>query len=192
LNRCEWVTSDPLYLRYHDEEWGVPVKDDRKLFELLVLEGAQAGLSWLTVLKKRENYREAFYGFDVDKVSAMTERDVIRLKGNEGIIRNERKIRSTIQNAQKVKELQQVYGSFSSYIWGFVDGEVIQNVWKSQKEVPASTLLSDKMSKELKRQGFSFVGSTICYSLMQAAGMVNDHIISCFRHKECGELPRIK
>ncbi|AQZ48212.1 DNA-3-methyladenine glycosylase 1 [Paenibacillus larvae subsp. larvae] len=192
MNRCEWVTSDPLYLRYHDEEWGVPVKDDRKLFELFVLEGAQAGLNWLTVLKKRENYREAFYGFDVDKVSAMTERDVIRLKGNEGIIRNERKIRSAIQNAQKVKELQQVYGSFSSYIWGFVGGEVIQNVWKSHKEVPASTLLSDKISKELKRQGFSFVGSTICYSFMQAAGMVNDHIISCFRHKECGELPGTK
>lgn len=188
MNRCEWVTSDPLYLRYHDEEWGVPVKDDRTLFEFLVLEGAQAGLSWITVLKKREHYREAFHGFDLDKVSAMTEKDVLRLKENKGIIRNEKKIRSAIQNAQKVKELQQVYGSFSSYIWSFVDGEVIQNNWKSKKEVPASTPLSDKMSKELKQKGFSFVGSTICYAFMQATGMVNDHVTSCFRHKECGGL----
>ncbi|MEK6454212.1 DNA-3-methyladenine glycosylase I [Caldifermentibacillus hisashii] len=180
MNRCDWVTDDLLYIQYHDFEWGRPVFDDQKLFEMLTLEGAQAGLNWLTILKRRENYRVAFDHFDVQKIAHYGEEKVQELLGNEGIIRNERKIRSTIRNAQAFIEIKKKYGSFSTFLWGFVDGQPIKNHWKTSADVPSQTELSRKISKELKRHGFSFVGPTIVYAYMQAVGIVNDHIQSCF------------
>jgi DNA-3-methyladenine glycosylase I len=182
LTRCEWAGSDPLYVTYHDEEWGVPVHDDRKLFEFIILEGAQAGLSWITILKRREGYRRAFDGFDPAKVALYNDEDVARLLAGEGIIRNRAKVRSAIQNAQAFLRIQDEFGSFDKYIWGFVDGKPLVNRFESMSDIPARTELSDAISKDLKKRGFSFVGSTIMYAHMQATGMVNDHVISCFRH----------
>lgn len=188
MNRCEWSRNDPLYIAYHDKEWGVPVHDDRLLFEFLVLEGAQAGLSWLTILKKRENYRKAFDGFNIDRVANYTESDLERLLADSGIVRNRLKINSAIKNARGVLEIRAEYGSLDSYLWSFVDGNPIQNKWKSMGELPAKTSLSEAMSKDLKKRGFNFVGPTICYAFMQAVGMVNDHTTDCYRYKEIKEL----
>ena len=182
--RCGWCLGDPLYVKYHDEEWGVPVHADRKLFEFLTLEGAQAGLSWLTVLKKREGYREAFCGFDAKKVAALGERDVQRLLGNAGIIRHEGKIRATITNAQAFLRVREEFGTFDRYSWQFVGGEPIVNQRKSHSGIPATSRESDAFSKDLKRRGFKFVGSTILYAHMQAVGMVNDHLVTCFRYPQ--------
>ncbi|MDN4491951.1 DNA-3-methyladenine glycosylase I [Ureibacillus aquaedulcis] len=182
MNRCDWVTKEPLYIEYHDKEWGVPIYDDQKLFEMLCLEGAQAGLSWWTILQKRENYREAFDHFDAEKIVQYTEEKLQALKENPGIVRNKLKIQSVVTNAQVFLRIQKEFGSFSNYIWGFVDHQPIINEWKSIKEVPATTEISDEMSKKLKKEGFKFVGSTICYSYMQAVGMVNDHILECCCH----------
>jgi DNA-3-methyladenine glycosylase I len=184
VTRCAWCTEDPLYIHYHDHEWGVPVHDDTVLFEFLVLEGAQAGLSWITILKKRENYRRAFDGFDPVKVASYGPEQVEALLKDEGIIRNRLKIQSAIENAKAVLKIQEEFGSFDSYIWSFVDGKPIVNHWRDKTEVPASTALSDKVSKELKKRGFKFVGTTICYSFMQATGMVMDHTVDCFRYRE--------
>ena len=181
--RCPWPT-DELYCRYHDEEWGVPVHDDRLLFEYLILEGAQAGLSWHTVLKKRENYRAAFDNFDAEKIARYGDKKVAELLSNAGIIRNQLKIHATIQNAKAVLKVRDEFGSFDAYLWRFVDGKPIINHRKSMKEVPASTKISDVMSKDLLKCGFKFVGSTICYANMQAVGMINDHLVTCFRHQE--------
>jgi DNA-3-methyladenine glycosylase I len=182
--RCQWAGSDPLYIEYHDKEWGVPVHDDRKIFEMLVLEGAQAGLNWLTVLRKRENYRKAFDNFDPRKVAKYDGEKFQKLLATEGIIRNKLKIRSAIQNARAFLEVQKEFGSFDAYIWQFVGGRPICNSWKSLSELPAQTAESESMSNDLKRRGFSFVGPTICYAHMQATGMVNDHVVTCFRYKE--------
>jgi len=184
LTRCAWCGEDPLYVRYHDREWGVPVRSDRKLFEFLVLEGAQAGLSWITVLKKRPAYREAFDRFDFNKVARYNERKIQSLLHNPGIIRNQLKIRSAVANARAFIRVREEFSTFNHYIWSFVDGEPIRNYRRSPGEVPARTDLSDKISKDLKQRGFSFVGSTIIYAHMQATGMVNDHVIDCFRHSE--------
>lgn len=186
LNRCEWCLGDDLYLQYHDQEWGVPIHDDQKLFEFLILEGAQAGLSWLTVLKKREAYHEAFDGFDPQKVARYGEDKISELINNKGIIRNKLKIESAIKNAKAFISIQEKSGSFDRYIWNFVDGLTIQNRFKTLKELPAETELSRVISKDLKKRGFSFVGPTIIYAHLQATGMVNDHIISCYRYKELG------
>lgn len=180
--RCGWSTNDPLYISYHDEEWGVPVHDDRKLFEMLILEGAQAGLSWITILRKRENYRKAFNNFDAKKIIKYDSAKVKSLLANEGIVRNRVKIAATIQNAKCFLEVQKEFGSFDKYIWQFVDGKPLKNNWRSLKEIPAKTSESDAMSKDLKKRGFKFVGSTICYAFMQAVGMVNDHTVDCFRY----------
>lgn len=188
-NRCEWSGTDPLYLKYHDEEWGVPLHDDVGLYEMLTLEGAQAGLSWLTILRKRNSYREAFQGFDPQKIARYTAADVQRLLIDPGIVRNRRKIESTITNARSVLAIQEEFGSFDFYLWHFVQGQPIQNAWRSMPEVPARTTLSDTMSKDLKKRGFSFVGSTICYAFMQSIGMVNDHIVNCFRHEQVKKIP---
>ncbi len=177
--RCDWCHGDDLYTRYHDKEWGVPTYDDKKLFEFLILEGAQAGLSWITILKRRQGYQNAFHQFDVKKVAAMTEADIERLLQDAGIIRNRLKINSTIKNAQAFINVQRAFGSFSQYIWSFVNHNPIINQRKSMGEVPATTDISDRMSKDLKKRGFSFVGSTICYAYMQSMGMVNDHLITC-------------
>lgn len=177
MNRCRWASEEPN-TTYHDEEWGVPVHDDRKLFEFLILEGAQAGLSWTTILKRRENYRKAFLNFDVKKVSRLTKKDVARLMKDEGIIRNRLKIESSITNAQAFIEVQKEFGSFDKYIWSFVGGKPLR---RNHKTMPATTPESDLMSKDLKKRGFRFVGSTICYAFMQACGLVNDHEKSCFR-----------
>ncbi|OGQ21813.1 MAG: DNA-3-methyladenine glycosylase [Deltaproteobacteria bacterium RIFCSPLOWO2_02_FULL_44_10] len=182
--RCEWCVKDPLYLHYHDTEWGVPVFDDQKLFEFLILEGAQAGLSWITVLKKRENYRKAFHQFDPEKIARYTKKDVERLMQNAGIIRNRLKIESAISNAKAFLALQETCGSFSDYIWKFVDGKPMVNRWKSLKQIPVTSNISDMLSKDLKKREFKFVGSTIIYAHMQATGMVNDHLLDCFRHGE--------
>ena len=182
--RCEWGTVSQLYIDYHDNEWGVPIHDDRTLFEFLILEGAQAGLSWETVLKKRENYRKAFSNFDPVKVSRYSDKKVEALMGNKGIIRNRLKITSAINNANRFLEIQKEFGSFDTYIWQFVNGKPITNRFKSIQEIPATTKESDAMSKDLKKRGFTFVGPTICYAHMQATGMVNDHIVGCFRYKE--------
>lgn len=182
MNRCDWVTKEPLYIEYHDKEWGVQVYDDKKLFEMLCLEGAQAGLSWWTILQKRENYREAFDQFDAEKIAQYTEEKLQALKENPGIVRNKLKIQSVVTNAQSFLRIQKEYGSFSNYIWSFVDHKPIINEWKSIKEVPVTTEISDRMSKKLKKYGFKFVGGTICYSYMQAVGMVNDHTLECFCH----------
>lgn len=182
-NRCPWAKGQQ-YTEYHDTEWGVPVHDDRLLFEFLILEGAQAGLSWETILKKRKNYREAFDQFDPAVVAKYGKKKQASLLGNPGIVRNRLKIESAIQNAKRFLDVQQEFGTFDEYIWIFVEGQPMQNSWKSMSDVPASTPESDAMSKDLKRRGFKFVGSTICYALMQAVGMVNDHLVECFRHAE--------
>ncbi len=182
--RCGWCLGDELYESYHDEEWGVPLHDDRKLFEFLILEGAQAGLSWITVLRKRENYRHAFWDFDAEKMASFGKREKNKLLNNEGIIRNRLKIDSAINNAQRFLEIQST-SSFDEYLWQFVDGSPIQNTFSSLAEVPATTATSDLMAKTLKKAGFNFVGSTICYAFMQATGMVNDHLVTCPRHKAC-------
>jgi DNA-3-methyladenine glycosylase I len=183
LIRCPWPT-DELYCRYHDEEWGVPVHDDRRLFEFLILEGAQAGLSWYTILKKRDNYRAAFDSFDPKKVARYTEKQIAGLLNNAGIVRNRLKVNSAVQNARAFLKVQEEFGSFDAYQWRFVDGQPVINCRKSTKEVPATTKISDALSKDLLQRGFKFVGSTIIYAHMQAIGMVNDHLVSCFRHKE--------
>ncbi len=182
--RCEWCGTDPLYIKYHDEEWGVPVHDDRKLFEFLILEGAQAGLSWITILKKRENYIKAFDNFVSLKVSRYSEKKIEKLLQNSGIVRNKLKINSAVGNAKAFLKIQKEFGSFDKYIWSFVGDKPIINKWKSLKEIPATTKESDAMSKDLKKRGFKFVGSTICYAFMQAVGMVNDHTEKCFRYRE--------
>ncbi len=182
--RCGWSGTDPLYIKYHDEEWGVPVHDDNKIFEFLVLEGAQAGLSWLTVLKKRDNYRKAFNNFDPRKVSRYDSQKAEELIGNPGIIRNRQKINSAVNNANAFLRVQEEFGSFDSYIWQFVNGKPKRNRWSSLKQIPAHTKESDLLSIDLKRLGFKFVGTTICYAHMQATGMVNDHITSCFRYRQ--------
>jgi DNA-3-methyladenine glycosylase I len=182
--RCSWPGEDPLYQRYHDTEWGVPVHSDRKLFEFLLLEGAQAGLSWITVLRKRKAYREAFEGFDWNKVAAFDDSKVEALLQNAGIIRNRLKVKGAVTNAKAFIKVREEFGTFSKYIWGFVGGKPIQNKWTSGKEVPAVTGLAETISKDMKKRGFTFVGPTIIYAHMQATGMVNDHIKDCFRHKE--------
>ena len=184
LARCEWPTGDPLMLRYHDEEWGVPVHDDRKQFEFLILEGAQAGLSWRTILHRREGYRRAYAGFNPERVASFGGRQVQRLLADPGIIRNRLKIEWSIRNAQNFLEIQEQCGSFNDYIWQFVGGTPKQNAWKRLKQLPCRTKESDALSKDLKRRGFSFVGSLIMYAHMQAAGLVNDHLVHCFRHRE--------
>lgn len=181
--RCSWAKND-LAILYHDAEWGVPVHDDRKLFEFLILEGAQAGLSWDTILRKRENYRNAFDDFDAEKIAVYDERKCAELLSNEGIIRNRLKIASTVQNANSFLKVREEFGSFDSYIWRFVGGAPIVNGWQDLSEVPAKTVVSDAVSKDLKKRGFNFVGSTITYAFMQACGLVNDHLISCFRYDE--------
>ena len=187
-NRCEWCGTDPLYVAYHDDEWGVPVHDDRRLFELLVLEGAQAGLSWLTILKKRESYRKAFHAFDFECIARYDGKDIDRLLGDPGIVRNRLKIEAAIKNARGVVAIRQEHGSLDAFVWRYVDGTPLQNAWRSLAEIPARTKESDQMSKDLKQRGFNFVGSTICYAFMQAVGMVNDHVIGCFRHREVANL----
>jgi DNA-3-methyladenine glycosylase I len=184
LVRCPWSTSDPLSTAYHDAEWGVPLREDQALFEFLILEGAQAGLSWLTILKKRDAYRQAFDRFDVPKIARYGEAKIERLLANAGIVRNRLKIRGAVQNARACLAVTKEFGSFSHYLWGFTGGEPIQNAWKTHTEMPASTPFSDAMSKDLKKRGFTFVGSTICYAFMQATGMVNDHLVTCFRYRQ--------
>jgi len=192
-NRCAWATSDPLYREYHDKEWGTPVHSDRRLFEMLLLEGAQAGLSWITILKKRENYRKAFDGFDPEKIAKYAEGRIKRLLKDEGIVRNRLKVEAFVANARAFLIVQREFGTFDAYIWRFVQGAPRQNARKTLKDIPATTPESDAMSKDLKARGFKFVGSTICYAFMQAVGLVNDHTISCFRHRQvakrypCGE-----
>lgn len=184
LIRCSWCGEDPLYVDYHDNEWGVPVHDDRRLFEMLILEGAQAGLSWLTILRKRENYRRAFAGFDIGKVARFTDEDCRRLQNDAGIVRNRLKIEAAVKNARAVLHIQDEFGSLASYLWGFVGHQPLQNSRQTMAEIPASTEQSDRMSRDLKKRGCNFVGSTICYAFMQAVGMVNDHLVGCFRFDE--------
>jgi DNA-3-methyladenine glycosylase I len=186
--RCDWCGTEPIYVDYHDKEWGVPVHDDRMHFEMLILDGAQAGLSWITILKRRDSYREAFDNFDAVKVSRYDDKKVEKLLTNPGIIRNRLKVNSAVKNAQAFLKIQEEFGSFDDYIWQFVNHKTIQNKWKKMSELPAKTAESDAMSKDLKKRGFSFVGSTICYAYMQAAGMINDHITNCFRYKEVKKL----
>lgn len=183
MYRCPWCEKDELYIKYHDEEWGVPVYDDRVFFEFLVLESAQAGLNWLTILKKRENYRKAYFNFEIEKVSKFDNKKIDELMENNGIIRNRLKIESSINNAKKFLEIQKEFGSFSNYIWGFTNGKVIKNQWKDIKEIPASTELSDRIYKDMKKRGFKFLGSVTIYSFLQATGIVNDHIEKCFKRK---------
>lgn len=182
--RCAWPGSDEITIRYHDEEWGVPVHDDLKWFEFIVLDAFQAGLSWKTVLHKREAFRQVFYGFDPVKVARMSDKEREKARQNPAIIRNRLKIRATVKNAMAFLKVQEKWGSFDSFIWSFTNGEIIHNSWRDLKEIPASTPLSDKVSNALKKEGFSFVGSTICYALLQASGVVNDHLVHCFRYKE--------
>ncbi len=179
MDRCGWVNEDPLYIDYHDHEWGVPVYDDRLLFEYLNLEGAQAGLSWYTILKKRENYRKAFDNFDPTKIITYDEKKIEELLSNEGIVRNRLKVNAVVTNAKAFFQIVEEFGSFHTYIWSFVDGKPIKNHFKTLDEVPATTEISDRLSKDLKKRGFKFVGRAICYAFMQATGMVNDHIMSC-------------
>jgi DNA-3-methyladenine glycosylase I len=182
--RCWWAGDDPLYVAYHDEEWGVPVHDDRRLFEMLILEGAQAGLSWITILRRRDGYRRAFDGFDPEKIARYTERKKEKLLQDEGIIRNRAKVDAAVQNARALLEVKEELGSFDRFLWPFVGGSPKQNRWREPKEVPPETPESKALSKELRRRGFTFVGPTICYAFMQAVGMVNDHLTGCFRHRE--------
>ena len=188
LTRCLWATTDPLYIRYHDEEWGVPIHDDPALFERISLEGAQAGLSWITILRKRENYRAAFDGFNPVIVARYDDAKIAELLANAGIVRNRLKINAAINNAQKFLAVQEEFGSFDRYLWDFVDGKPIHNQWSSLSEIPPETELSRKLSKDLTKRGFKFVGSTICYAMMQAIGMVNDHTVDCFRYEEIKHL----
>jgi len=187
--RCTWASekSGPVYVKYHDEEWGVPVHDDIIHFEFIVLDGAQAGLSWSTILNKRENYRKAFAGFDPRKVARFDRRKIERLLEDPGIVRNRLKVESAVKNARAFLKVQKEFGSFDEYIWQFVGGKTLKNRWKTEKQIPAETPESEAMSKDLKKRGFTFVGPTICYAYMQAAGMVNDHLVSCFRHGEVGK-----
>ena len=185
--RCQWSGDDPLMVQYHDEEWGVPKHDDRRLFEDLILDGAQAGLSWSTILRKRENYRQAFDNFNPVKIAAYDEAKIEALLQNPGIIRNRQKVLSAIRNAQAFLKVQEEFGSFDAYIWGFVGGKPVQNGWQSMSQLPAKTPLSEEISKDLKKRGFSFVGPTIVYAFMQAVGMVNDHTTDCFLYHEIGE-----
>jgi DNA-3-methyladenine glycosylase I len=187
--RCEWPKEDSLMNHYHDHEWGNPLHDNQKLFEFMVLDAFQAGLSWKTILHRRENFRKAFSGFNVDKIAKYTDADFDRLMNDAGIIRNRMKIKATINNAIAFKKVQKEFGSFDCYIWKFVNNKTLHNKWKAISEIPPRSLQSDEMSKDLKKRGFSFVGSTICYSFMQAAGMVNDHVIGCYRY---GEIKKIK
>ncbi len=180
--RCAWVSDNPLMIRYHDKEWGVPIHEDTRLFEFLILEGAQAGLSWQTILNKRENYRKALSDFDVKKIARYGERDTKRLLGNAGIVRNRLKIAATLQNAKKMLEVQREFGSFDAYMWQFVGNKPVQNKFNSLTDIPSTTKESDAMSKDLLKRGFKFVGSTICYAFMEAVGMANDHTTDCFRH----------
>lgn len=180
--RCPWARDGPLLIKYHDQEWGVPIHDDQQLFEFLILEGAQAGLSWITVLRKRDNYRKAFDNFDPVKIATYNKRKIDELRNNPGIIRNRLKIQATVTNARAVLDIQKEFGSFDTYIWGFVGGQTIQNKWEKLEEIPSSTPESEAMSKDLKKRGFKFVGPTICYAFMQAVGMVNDHVVGCFRY----------
>lgn len=182
--RCEWCLGDKLYISYHDKEWGIPLHDDAKLFELLTLEGAQAGLSWLTVLRKREGYKKAFDNFNIIKVSKFNNNKLEKLFINTDIIRNKLKILSVIKNAESIIQIQNEFGSFDNYLWQYVDGKTIQNKYKNLKDLPSSSQIAEKMSKDLKKRGMNFVGPTICYSFMQAIGMVNDHVVNCFRHKQ--------
>ena len=188
--RCGWAGSDPIYVGYHDREWGVPVRNDQRLFEFLVLEGAQAGLSWITILRKRDAYREAFDDFDPARVARSDARRVAKLLANEGIVRNRAKVESAVKNARAFLAVQEEFGSFAKYQWGFVDNEPVVNRWPSLKQIPPRTPLSDTLSKDLKQRGFSFVGSTIVYAHMQAVGMVNDHLVTCFRHDQVGRRRR--
>ncbi|MDD2605040.1 MAG: DNA-3-methyladenine glycosylase I [Desulfobacteraceae bacterium] len=182
--RCPWPGDDPLYVRYHDEEWGVPLHDDHRLFEALILDGAQAGLSWLTILKKRDNYRRAFEDFDPARVARYGEEKIGALMADAGIVRNRRKIDAAVTNARACLEVQAAFGSLDAYLWRFVEGKTVHNAWRTMDQVPAETAVSRTMSRDLKQRGFAFVGPTICYALMQAVGMVNDHLVSCFRHAE--------
>jgi DNA-3-methyladenine glycosylase I len=184
MNRCEWSTTDPIYIEYHDTEWGNPIYDDDTIFEFLILEGFQAGLSWITILRKRGNFRQAFDNFDYRKIATYDDFKISQLMNDSGIIRNRLKIEATVTNAKAFMKVQEEFGSFSKYIWGFTGGKPIINHYKSLNEIPPRTDLSDKISKDLKKRGFKFVGSTIVYSHMQATGMVNDHLVHCFRHQE--------
>jgi DNA-3-methyladenine glycosylase I len=186
--RCQWCGDDPLYVTYHDSEWGVPVRDDTTLFEFLILEGAQAGLSWITILRKREHYRRLFDNFDAEKIARFTDKKLDRILQDPGIVRNRLKVYGARKNAIAFLAVQEQMGSFSNYIWRFVDGTPVQNQRKSIREVPATTAVSDRLSKDMKKRGFTFVGSTILYAHMQATGLVNDHTVDCFRHKECEAL----
>jgi DNA-3-methyladenine glycosylase I len=184
--RCAWAGEDPLYVAYHDLEWGIPIHDDQRLFEFLILEGAQAGLSWATILRKREGYRRAFAGFDPFQVACFGEEEIAALMGDRGIVRNRRKIEAAVANARAFLAVQEEHGSFHAYGWGFVGGAPVQNRWRSLAEIPAQTPESQAMSRDLLRRGFRFVGPTICYAFMQAVGMVNDHVVECFRYAELG------
>ena len=184
VKRCDWLTEDETYIAYHDSEWGVPVHDDIKLFEMLILEGAQAGLSWLTILKRRDTYRTAYDGFDPVKVAQWDQNKIESLLNDPGVIRNRLKVEAARTNAEAFLKVTDEFGSFDDFIWSFVGGKPIMNSWKTLKEIPATTHESDRMSKELKKRGFKFVGSTICYAFMQSVGMVNDHTVDCFRYKE--------
>lgn len=188
--RCGWAGNDPLYIKYHDTEWGVPVTHDRTLFEFLILEGAQAGLSWITILRKRETYRQAFDNFDPLKVAEYSDLKIKQLIGNPGIIRNRRKVAAAVINAQAFLKIQAEFGSFAKYLWSFVDYQPIRNNWETLKDVPTQTNISQFLSGDLQKRGFKFVGPTICYALIQAIGMVNDHTVDCFRHAEVGDLAR--
>ena len=188
VQRCEWAGEDPLYVNYHDREWGVPVHDDQKLFEFLLLEGAQAGLSWITILRKRENYRQAFDAFDPHPIARYDQAKLDSLLQNPGIIRNKLKIRSAIQNARAFLRIQEEFGSFNKYIWGFTNHQPVINSWTQMNQIPASTPLSEAISKDLKKRGFNFVGPTIVYAHMQATGMVNDHVVTCFRYDQINQM----
>ena len=188
MNRCPWGIADELYIRYHDEEWGVPVYDDKKQFEFLVLESAQAGLSWHTILKKRENYRAAYDGFDVNKVAKYDEKNIEELMQNTGIIRNRRKIEASINNAKIFLEIQKEFGSFCNFLWGFVNGKPVINHWTEVSQISAKTELSDRISKDMKKRGFKFLGSITIYSHLQATGLINDHLTYCFRYEACKKL----
>ena len=189
MTRCPWGETNDLYIKYHDEEWGVPVHDDRKHFEFLTLEAAQAGLSWLTILRKRENYKKAYSHFDPLRVSKYGDKDIDRLLQNEGIVRNHKKIEASVNNARKFMEIKKEFGSFDNYVWRFVDYKPMVNRWKDVKEIPSKTALSDQISEDLMQRGFRFIGSTILYSYLQAVGIVNDHIVSCFRYPQIISLP---
>jgi len=184
MNRCDWPGDDPLYIKYHDQEWGVPAHDDQRLFEMLILEGAQAGLSWITILRKRENYRAAFDNFDVQKVARYNDDKIHQLLQNKGIVRNRLKVNSAVTNAQLFLKTQEEFGSFDAYLWPFVNGCPVKNNYRSLQEIPAQTSVAEAMAKDLKKRGFRFVGPTICYAYMQSVGLVNDHLVDCFRYHE--------